>query len=343
MIQKLTLKYFRNHSQLDLSFQKPFVYIYGPNGVGKTSILESIYFLATTKSHRTHQERELIQKDQPFTQVKMKVGQDNYEIVMTKDGKRAKINQIEKRKISDFVGNLQVVMFAPSDLDLIQGSPSVRRHFLDFEILQRDKQYLHDLTHYKQILKQRNALLKRLKIDDDPTFLNILGQQLYEVGVKLLQKRKMFCESLNELFKKSYQTFSQHDVQLLYQPDVDEQKFKKHLETQQKQDIYYQTTLAGPHRDDFLITFKGFDSKSYASTGETRLIVVALKLALLKWIEKQTEQPVILLLDDVLSELDEKIQNQFLQALPKNHQILMNGVQKIQLEDVQMIELTKGV
>jgi DNA replication and repair protein RecF len=341
MIQKITLKNFRNHDSLNLNIEKPFVYIYGENGVGKTSVLESIYFCSTTKSHRTSDEKELIKKEKPFSQVVIKDDDQIYEIVISKVGKRTKINHVEKRKISEFLGHLNVVMFAPNDLELIKGSPSVRRNFIDFELLQVDKNYLNDLNQYKQILKQRNSLLKKVDIKDDYTFLNILGEQLFEVGVKLIKQRQNFIKELDIYFKNNYIKFSKNKVDLVYKPDQDIESFKKHLEKQQKQDILYQTTLAGPHRDDFFIGFKGFDAKSYASQGETRLIVIALKLALLEWIENKTNKKVILLLDDVLSELDQNKQNIFLKALPKKHQIIMNSVMPIDMEHIQKIELIK--
>ena len=341
MIKQVTLKNFRNHQYYQLNIAKPFVYIYGENGSGKTSLLESIYFCSTTKSHRTVDEKECIQKDKPFSQIVIKTDHDIYEIVLSKFGKRTKINHIEKRKLSEFVGHLNCVMFAPNDIELIKGAPSKRRNFIDFELLQIDKTYLKDLNEYKQILKQRNSLLKKIDIKDDYIFLNILGKQLFEVGIKLIKQRTLFVNELNELIQKHYQTFSKNQIQMIYKPNLNETMFKKYLETQQKQDILYKTTHAGPHRDDFTIMFNQFDAKNYASQGETRLIVIALKLALLEWIEQKTNKPAILLLDDVLSELDEKIQNQFLKALPKKHQIIMNSVHQIKMDHIQMIELAK--
>src|SRR5690606_7316135 len=180
MIKKINLKQLRNHQSLELTFDKPFAYIHGLNGSGKTSILEAIYFCATTKSHRTSDEKDLIMSGEPFAQVKVWTDQDKYEVVLSKKGKRASINGVEKRKISDFIGHLRIVMFAPEDLELIQGSPQERRQFIDLEWMQLNKNYLRYLNTYKNILKQRNSLLKKITIDDDYTFLNILGDQLYE-------------------------------------------------------------------------------------------------------------------------------------------------------------------
>ena len=341
MIKKIQLKNFRNHETFKLDINKPFVYIHGENGSGKTSVLESIYFCSTTKSHRTSDEKELIKTGEMFAQVVIKDDDQTYEIVVSKFGKRTKVNHVEKRKLSEFVGHLNVVMFAPNDLELIKGSPSIRRQFMDLELLQVDKTYLKTLNTYKQILKQRNSLLKKVELKDDYTFLNILGDQLYEQGVILINQRNQFLLELNAYFKKNYLMFSPHNVDIIYKPDQDELSFKKHLEKQQRQDILYQSTLAGPHRDDFFIRFNGFDSKSYTSQGETRLIVIALKLALLEWIESKINKKVVLLLDDVLSELDQQKQDIFLKTLPKQHQIIMNSVMPIDIEHIQMIELTK--
>lgn len=343
MIQKLILKNFRNHQTLQLDFKKQFIYLYGENGSGKTSVLESIYFCATTKSHRTHEEKELILRNEPFTHVKLVTDEDRYELVFSKTGKRASINGVEKRKISDYIGHLRVVMFAPEDLDLIKGSPSDRRQFLDLEWMQLNKSYLRQLNTYKNILKQRNSLLKKISFEDDMTFLNILGEQLLESGLEIMKERQHFISELNQHLVEIYRLFSNHQLKLIYKPDVDEKGFKNHLSKQQKQDIMYQATLAGPHRDDFYLDFNGFDAKSYASQGEQRLIVVALKLALLRLIENKTKKQVVLLLDDVLSELDLEKQRLFLNHLPKEHQIIMNSALPIEGEHIQMIELKKGV
>jgi len=341
MIHKLSIRNFRSFEKFDVTFNKNFVYIHGLNGCGKTSILESIYFCATTKSHRSSDEKEMIRHEQPFLQVKLTTDDARYDIVLSKHGKRASINGVEKRKISDFFGHLRVVMFAPEDLDLIKGSPSIRRQFMDLEWMQLNKKYLRMLNTYKQILKQRNSLLKKLNFESDYTFLNILGDQLYETGIDIMKERQLMFDKLGVYFDEAYRKFSHHQVKIIYRPDVDEKSFRNHLSKQQKQDILYQSTLAGPHRDDFYIEFNGFDAKGYASQGEQRLIVVALKLALLKLIENETKQKVILLLDDVLSELDQDKQQTFLDNMPKEHQIIMNSAIPIEGENIQMIYIPK--
>ncbi len=343
MIRKIKLRNFRNHENYELKINQPFVYIYGENGSGKTSILESIYFAATTKSHRTTDEKQLIQKDKLFAQVKLETDRHQYEITISKTGKRTFIDGVEKRRLSEFVGHLSVVLFSPSDLELISGAPNIRRQFVDLEMLQINKSYLSLLNQYKKILKQRNSLLKKVTITDDYTFLNILGDQLYDVGIELIESRSVFVDEINGYLKNVYKKFSSHQISLIYKPDVDEKQFKKHLTKQQKQDILYQNTLSGPHRDDLGFEFNGFDAKNYASQGEQRLIVISLKLALLEWIENKTKRQVILCLDDVLSELDLDKQKILIENLPEHHQIMMNSAIPIENSQMQSIELKKEI
>jgi DNA replication and repair protein RecF len=156
-----------------------------------------------------------------------------------------------------------------------------------------------------------------------------------------MNERQKMIDMLNSYLTEIYALFSTNQLEIKYDPNVDEKAFKKHLKKQQKTDILYQTTSVGPHRDDFYIEFNGFDAKTYASQGEQRLIVVALKLSLLKLIKEMTKQNVILLLDDVLSELDLEKQKLFLLQLPKEHQIMMNSALPIEGDHIQMIHLIK--
>ena len=215
MIQKITLKNFRNLEQFQLNINKPFIYLFGENGRGKTSILESIYFCATTKSHRTSDEKELIKRNEMFAHVRIQTKEKRYELILSKQGKRASINGVEKRRISDYIGHLFVVMFAPEDLDLIKGTPSERRQFLDLEWMQLHKSYVKQLNTYKNVLKQRNSLLRKISIGDDYTFLNILGEQLFESGSEIIKERTLFVNELNTYLQEVYSIFSTHQVKIV--------------------------------------------------------------------------------------------------------------------------------
>lgn len=343
MITSLELRNFRNLTTYQIQFDQPLIVIQGLNGVGKTSILESIYFAATTKSHRTNIEKDMIQYNKPYASVKLMHDRKLHEIVLSASGKRTVINKSEIRKISDYIGQLRVVMFAPEDLMLIKGSPSERRYFLDIELMQVSKTYLRNLNSYKKILKQRNALLKRNKNLTDLTFLNILGEQLYAVGVEIYDERAKFISNLNEKLKLVQSKYKNFHVEIVYEPFMTKENWLKHLKTKQKQDILYETTTAGIHKDDFKVLYNGLNAKDNASQGTSRLIVIELKLALLEWIKEVTQTDAVLLLDDVLSELDLNRQNLFLNQLSKKHQVFITSAVPInETINFQKIVLEEG-
>lgn len=343
MIKKLNLKNYRSHESLQIEFNNNICYIHGNNGIGKTSILESIHLISTSRSHRQTNDLDLIMHDKPFLHVKLKTEKNLYEMIISKKGKLAVIDKKEVNKISDFIGRLKVVMFAPEDLNLIKGTPSDRRRFIDLELIKLNTNYLNNLNNYYRILKQRNSLLKNINIGDDETFLNILSEQLLKCANEINIVRQEYFDELNIYFNKHFQTFSNHNVFLKLEQNANYEQLKKHLFNNQKQDIILKTTSQGPHRDDFSFVFDGFNAKAYASQGQGRLMVVALKLALLDVIKNKTNDDVILLLDDVLSEFDERITNIFLEKLPKDHQIIMTSTQNINIENMQIINLDRGV
>jgi len=343
MITSIALRNFRNLKEYQIDIGQSLVVIEGANGVGKTSILEAIYFAATTKSHRTNTEKDMIQYEKPYASVQLVQNKKVHEIVLTSKGKRTLINKAEIRKISDYIGQFNVVMFAPEDLMIIKGSPSERRYFLDMELIQVSKTYLQQLNQYRKILRQRNALLKKNKNLKDFTFLDILGQQLYDVGVEIYDARQKFINDLNEKFKKVASKYQNFNIELIYEPNMTKTNWLKHLKTKQKQDILYETTTAGIHKDDFKVLYNGLNAKDNASQGTTRLIVIELKLALLEWIKASTNQDAVLLLDDVLSELDLKRQELFMSQLSKNHQIFITSAIPLNLNvTYQKIVLHKG-
>jgi len=341
MIKRLELTNFRCHDKINLDFNKNQIYIVGPNGSGKTAILEAIYFASTTKSMRTNNEKDLIKENLPFTKIVIKFD-DNVknELVISKTGKRIIANGVEKRRISDYIGSFNVVMFTSEDIDLIKGTPADKRNFIDLEWMQLDKDYLQSLNKYRRILRQRNALLKNLNVDDDLTFLNILGDQLFQVGSKIIEKREEVINLLNKELVNNPFDFNGQELKIVYQPDQSVDKLKKWLDTRQKQDILYQTTQAGPHKDDFIITIGNKDSKVFASSGQQRLIVMSVKIALLHVITKLKQTKPILLLDDILSELDNRNQQLFLDNLPKDNQIIMTSIKEIkENQSIQIIEI----
>ena len=340
MIKSLELINFRNHGRLNLRFSKNFVYIYGENGCGKTSILEAIYYLSTTKSFRTNEDKEIIKLGEPFSKISLKNNTNEFEIVLSKTGKRVAVDKAEKKKISEYLGGFNAVVFALEDLNLIKGSPSDRRQFMDLEFSRLDGEYLRLLNEYKKILKQRNALLKRINIGDDYTLLDILGNSLWEIGVKILEKRNKYLSDLDVLLKDIYKEFSSYKIELKYEPNVNDLEFHKWITKKQDVDIILKSTNAGIHKDDFILKINNNEARGYGSNGEQRLIVICLKMALLSKIKEINNKEIVLLLDDVLSELDDNKQGMILNKIPRENMIIITSASPCKIvENIEIIKL----
>lgn len=325
MINSIELKNIRCFEHLNLSFDDRFTYIHGDNGSGKTTILEAIHMISNGRSHRTTDDKLLITDDAPFGKISLSMNAHTYEVVLTHKGKRVWINHQEIKKLSQFVGRLKSVLFSPEDIQLVKGAPQFKRQFLDVSMMQIDPIYIDTLNTYKKLLKQRNALLKKIKPGEDKTFLNVLSEQLVTYGTSMISQRQQFITSLNEAFKDIYRTFNDANVKVLYKPNVNTESLNQALLIEQDVDIMMKTTTSGPHRDDIIVLFNGSTAKDKASQGQQRLLAVVLKLAVLHLIKEKTKQPVVLLLDDVLSELDEDKQQRILSFYKENQQTIINS------------------
>lgn len=341
MIKSITLQNTRCFNQKKFVFEKLQTYMFGDNGVGKTTILEAIHMIATTKSHRTNQDKEIIQEGKPFSKITLETNQNTFEMVITDKGKRVWLNGVEKRKLSQFIGHLNIVLFAPEDIELIKGSPTYRRQFLDIAMTQIDPGYLDVLTKYKKILKQRNALLKKIDINGDVTFLNILSEQLLIEAKTMIEKRKQLIQILNDVIHPITEQFQLLFVKLEYNEDVNIENLQLHLLTKQKIDITQQATSRGPHKDDFTVYFEQKNASQYASQGQQRLLALSLKLALFQHLKKESSKELILLLDDVLSELDETHQQQLLTYEFQNYPIIMNSTHDHAKHNMHLMHLKK--
>lgn len=325
MIKSMTLTNIRNFEHKEVVFQKDMTYMYGPNGSGKTTILEAIHLISTTKSHRTSEEKEVIKEGAPFGKITLTDDTHTYEMVITNQGKRVWLDQVEKKKLSNFIGYLHVVMFAPEDIDLVKGNPQFKRQFLDVSMVQINKNYLDILSAYKKILKQRNALLKKIKLNDDYTFLEVINEQLIDIGKKIIDSRSLFIEKLNLVFIQTCKKFDLENTSIHYKPSTLTQSFKETLTQSTHQDIMTKTTNYGPHRDDFLFVFQNKNAKQKASQGQARLLALALKVALYQTLKEDPLKKVTLLLDDVLSELDVENQQRVLKLKEDAQQMILNS------------------
>lgn len=314
-IKDLHLQSFRNYEKQSFVFDPYINILIGNNAQGKTNVLEALYLLSSTRSFKTHINEEMIMFDHDFASVTGHIETNNkpmnMRIVLSKQGKRAFINQRDIGKTSDYIGYFNVVLFLPEDLQLIKGSPKMRRRLLDQEISKISPIYMYNMTKYQSLLKERNKYLKMLhETHKGPdAYLDVLSEQMADLQVDLMKRRIAFCALLDQIGSKlySYMT-SQEELRIAYvhhykdlTRDVILEKYKKMYQ----RDITYMKTVDGLHRDDLKITLARQDATLYASQGQQRSIVLAIKIALLEIVKKEIGEYPVLLLDDVLSELDD--------------------------------------
>lgn len=364
-IKELELHDFRNYEQVNLTFDNKVNVIIGENAQGKTNLLEAIYLLAFTKSYRTNNDRELIKWEADFAKIKAKLHKKEQdiplELIFHKNGKKARINHIEQQKLSEFIGALNVVMFAPEDLSLVKGSPQIRRRFIDMELGQIEPLYLFHLGEYQKILRQRNSHLKQLQKQGhiDTTLLSILTEQLIEHASVVLFKRFEFLQRLRKWAIPIHDKISRglEVLQIQYLPTIEvleddlEETIVKSYEAEfariVDQEINRGTTLIGPHRDDLTFYINGKDVKHYGSQGQQRTTALSLKLAEIDLIYEQINEYPVLLLDDVLSELDDFRQSHLLTAIQDKVQTFVSttsvdGIDHETLQQAAIYHVVEG-
>lgn len=354
-LKDLTLKHFRNYEALSLSFDGPIQLFIGNNAQGKTNVLESIYVLALAKSHRTARDKELIAWEADYATIRSEVerryGSVRLELQLTSKGKRAKINGMEQQKLSNYIGSLNVVMFAPEDLAIVKGAPAQRRRFLDMEIGQVSPTYLYYLSSYNKVLAQRNQLLKDLAMKKAHSLemLSIFNTQLADLAVKLLRKRFEFMRKLEAWAKEIHAgiTDSKETLSLHYEntspvtADLNgEQAVQEMLAAYEEvfeREKLRGSTLIGPHRDDFSLKVNNMDVQTFGSQGQQRTSALSLKLAEIELIKEEVGEYPILLLDDVLSELDEHRQTLLLETIQDRVQTFVSttGVEGLKHQVLQ--------
>ncbi|MFA7075179.1 MAG: DNA replication/repair protein RecF [Candidatus Izemoplasmatales bacterium] len=320
IINTVTLFNYRGYKKADINFGKGVNFFTGNNGSGKTNLLEAIYFLALAKSYKTA-DASTIKTDSDFARISATITADKEfktKIVISKLGKKISINNKEIDKLSDYIGKIKVLAFLPEDMDLIKGPPKNRRYFIDMIIGQFDKNYLIELGNYKNILKQRNELLKMLSENHskDYTLLDIYTEQLASSAEKVVNYRIHFVEKINKELIQMYHYLAANDKRIFfkYNPMI-EQDILKQLKDKYQKDIFFRTTSVGPHRDDYDFFINDIYAKDFASQGEQRIIILAIIMSISNIIIQEKNIKPILLLDDVFSELDYLRQNQLVKYL----------------------------
>jgi len=354
-VKSLSLRNFRNYAGIDLDTDRRVNVFVGRNAQGKTNLLESIYMLAMTKSHRTSKDRHLIRFGEEraalSAAIERKFGECTLRLELTALGKKAQINGLEQRKLSEYIGTLNVVLFAPEDLEIVKGSPAYRRRFLDMEIAQVHPAYLHSLSQYQKVLVQRNNFLKSGAGNgpDGGVMLSVWDEQLASYGSKIMLRRQKFISQLQDWAASIHEgiTGGKERLSLGYAPSVDLadgddetvlfDRFMVKLSQTKEQDLRRGATSVGPHRDDLSFSIDGRDAYSFGSQGQQRTAALSLKLAEIELIRQETGEYPVLLLDDVLSELDRSRQEHLVETMRSKVQtfITTTGVEGIRLETLE--------
>lgn len=322
-IRSLQLSDFRNYESLNLEFSEGTNILYGDNAQGKTNILEALYLVATTKSHRGVRDRDMIRfgcQEGHIRTVLIKNGVD-YQIDMHLRAARSKglaVNGQKLRRASQLMGLLHIVFFSPEDLTIVKNGPAYRRHFIDMELCQLDGEYLYNLNHYNRIVDQRNKLLK--DIWETPSLegtLDIWDDQLAEYGARIIARRQEFMDQLADLIGDIHLKLSggREHLSLRYEPDAPADELRDRIRKARERDKYLKSTSVGPHKDDFSFICNEIDLRKFGSQGQQRTCALSLKLSEIELVRKMIGDAPVLMLDDVLSELDSNRQNTLLDSL----------------------------
>jgi DNA replication and repair protein RecF len=328
LVEAIRLRDFRNIAEAMIEPHPRFNVLWGDNGQGKTNILEALYLLSAVKSFRPQTNADLIRHGADQALLEAKVDRGGYERVVkleiSERGKKVFLNNNPVRNLSDFFGTVNVVVFGPEDIQILKGSPSERRRFVDRAIFNAQPGYALESQHYDDVLKQRNALLKERKFDR--TLLEIYDEQLIQYGADVLARRLEFVEDFRPVLHATFQSIfdESFEADVVYDVKWAERRFTEAPErvelerlladglrstAEEERDRGY--TVIGPHRDDLAATLNGHDVKTFASQGQHRAFVLAMKIAEIRFLEERFHFAPILLLDDVSSELDRE-RNRFL-------------------------------
>lgn len=349
-IDKMKLINFRNYENQEIQFNKNINIIYGDNAQGKTNILEAIFLSSFGKSFRTSKEKELIKFGQDKLMVEanfQKKDRDGKIRIEIGSKKQITVNGIKIKKLSELLGNINIVIFTPEDINILKDGPAGRRRFLDMMIGQLRPNYVHNLNLYMQTLEQRNNYLKQIKELNKPQeMLEIWDEKLAEYGEKVYLYRKEFVDKIinkiNDIHKKI--TDEKEELKIEYISDCSNKKeYLNLLNERRKLDIIKGFTTKGVHRDDFVIYINDREVGVYGSQGQNRTVILSLKLSELNVVYDEIGEYPILLLDDFMSELDEKRRKNFLENI-ENTQVIITGTDKVEIStiDCSLYNVQKG-
>lgn len=362
IVKKISLINFRNLIKQTITFSKHANVFIGDNAQGKTNLLESIYFLALTKSYKT-MDANLINKDKTFTKVKAEVRDENIfkslSVELNESKKIVKVNNNEISRISDYITNLNVILVCPEDINILEGAPAERRNFLNIELSQLSTNYIKKYNEFNKILKIRNNYLKMLShnANSDQRYLDSLTENLIEREISIYQERKKFIDLINSNIAKIYKDIIGIDnFKIVYETNIEfdnyetehlKERLIKKYKTNLKREIENGMTLYGPHRDDLHFFIDNDDIKLYGSQGQQKVAIIALKLAEIPIFKNLTTTYPIMLLDDIFSELDVKTRNKLINYIPEDIQVIITsndtrGINKKFLDSAKIFKVVRG-
>jgi DNA replication and repair protein RecF len=330
--KEVNLHQFRNYGEQSVSFDKNVNVFVGENAQGKTNLLEGLYVMGLGKSFRTSRDSDMIGFGKEFARVATVVcdeqetdSEKEIEIVFKKEGKIIRVRGLKLDRSAELLDEVYIVVFSPEDLRIIKEGPEHRRRFLDRELCQYKPVYYNTLGQYRRVLRHRNALLRACGADG--ALLGTYDEALADYGMRVVRERQVFVRRLEEISAEIHSAITEGSEQLSIRYDGDFVSAKDRKETLDKDQIIHLLhknrekderrgyTEAGPHRDDLTIFINGTDSRQFGSQGQQRTAALAMRLAEIRLIEEETGKKAILLLDDVLSELDEKRQTYLIEAM----------------------------
>lgn len=331
-IDRLHAMNFRNYDRLELEFDADLNIICGLNAQGKTNLLEALYVCGIGKSFRTNSDKDFIRMGQVWAAAGIRGRSGSLEqaidIRWTEKGKKEiKVNQQGIERYADLLGRMSVVVFSPEDLKLVKEGPSERRRFLDREISHIRPGYYHHLCRYHRILAQRNKLLKQGFAKNRIGILEVLDEQMAVEGIRIMEHREGFVKRLAALARLKHRrlTDGKETLEIAYRPDIEkrpeedrsemENRFRKKLEERRERDLARGHTACGPHKDDLSLSINGVEVRGFGSQGQQRTAVLSLKLSEIESVKAERGEYPVLLLDDVMSELDERRQRELIGSL----------------------------
>lgn len=342
-IKNIKLQNFRNYIKQEITLEKGINLFYGNNAQGKTNVIESIFLCSIGKSFRAKKDKELInfEKNNLFLEInyekKDRTGKIKY--LIQNDNKEIFVNDIKLKKLSELLGNINIVLFSPEDINIIKDGPDKRRRFLNILISQLRPNYVYVYNLYQKTLEQKNTYLKKITIDrKDDDLLNIYDEKLAEYAEVINKYRNEFINKLKEKIENIHKnvTEEKETLKIKYISDCyEKEKYLLALKSNREKDIERGFTSCGVHRDDIYFFINGKKVDVFGSQGQQRTTILTLKLAELEVIKDEIGESPVLLLDDFMSELDNNRKMNFLKNI-KNTQIIITCTDEINIENINI-------